>query len=264
MMASIVTPNKNFNNKRSRVFSVDSIRTPDANNNKLINSNKFAAEMFLKPLMVNSGKINNKLVTNTNNSSDNSDVNYTINMFNSYINENDYDKSIIEHAVFKFYMTEKTLDNYNFDSKIKNNILIASILSTINDYDDLNANIDINDFISGSSDDRDMINMMINYTYNNVYTDIDEYILIPKYITIIDKIGRGGIYKFINFLKNMNKRCNIFDEMMKYCNIVINYSFDLNQMNNIYTLRINEVKNVYEFIKNRPNISYNDIYNFLD
>lgn len=222
--------------------------------------NTLNACSFLQPLIVNKyEQINSKYDYNFDNNILNM-FNYSLKMYTNFINDNNYNPSIIEDAIFKYYMSEKIIEKYSYDTKIKNCILIASFLSTLYDLD---SNIKINDFILGSFDEKNMIIDMINLIYQN-NTIVEEYMLIPKYITIIDKIGRPGIYRFINYLKQSNNNYNLYNEMMTYCNIILNYTFNINQINHLYNLRIKEVKKLYEFVKTKDNISIKDILSFID
>jgi hypothetical protein len=252
----------NINKKQKREQNLINIKTPDfsyldpieLNNNKTIKSN---AEIFLKPLLTENTDVDYNIYTNNKTEYNISEMfRFSLDMYQNYINKNNLN---ISCDVFKFYLSEKIVDNYNYNIKIKNCILIASFLSPLYEFDN---KINMNNFILGSIDDKKMIIDMIKLIFNN-NTHIDEYMLIPKYITIIDKIGRSGVLSYINYLKNI-KCNNIYNEMVKYCHIVLDYQFNVNQINKLYNLRIYEVKNLYDFLTKNVNATIDDILFFLD
>ena len=78
--------------------------------------------------------------------------------------------------------------------------------------------VNIKDFICGSNDEITLILDMINIIFqkNNISSN-EKWKLIPKYVTIFNKIGCIGIYKFINHL-NLSSNINFYDEVVTFGN----------------------------------------------
>jgi len=212
---------------------------------------------YLKPLTSDSTISVDKHDISSINNNISSMFKFAHDAYEDYLITNNLDMTDLESSIFRYYMTEKVLDQFTITSNIKNCILIASFLSN------LYKNSNIDNFILGSPEEKKMIIDMINLIFNN-NTDVEQYMLIPKYVAIIDRIGKSGIIKFINLLEKSNTTYNIYDEMIKYSDIVLNYKFNIPQLDYIYNLRINKNKEFYTFIKNNSNYLMNDIIFFLE
>ena len=227
----------------------------DENDNTLSPLVLNITDRFLMPMLTKNINIKNKIYTIPDNNI--SDMfNFSLNKYNEYINDNNLN---ITSDVFKFYMSENIVKNYTYSDNIKNCILIASFLSPLYEFDNT---INMDNFILGTDSEKNMIVSMIKLIFNDSRNS-SEYMLIPKYITIIDKIGRSGVLSFIDFLQK-NHCKNIYDELVKYCNIVLEYQFNDPQITELYNLRRNEIINLYDFLKKNNNASIESIINFLD
>jgi len=191
--------------------------------------------------------------------------NFSIKKLSDYIRSNNFEEYHIYNAYSNYSVTERIVKSYDINQNIKNCILIASLLSILKDpfyFNDVN----IKDFICGSNDEITLIMDMINIIFqkNNISSN-EKWKLIPKYVTIFNKIGCIGIYKFINHL-NLSSNINFYDEIKMYCKIILNYSylFDNEYTNDVYPLRLKEINKVYEFINSHSSITLNDIDIILD
>jgi hypothetical protein len=250
-----VTPNKRYMEAhRPRSSSDGTIKIHMQNN---INIRKSYVDMYLTPLIVNSNNINYD-INPDNNISDincNDSVNYTYNKFYEYVINNNYNDNIIRIMNDKVFMVSQVLNEYNFNSSIKQSIIIATILSTFDGF-----NLDLNDFVNLSDSEKELILTMINYVYTDINTSVSYWMLIPKYITILSKISKSGI---INFITNVNNN-TIYNDLNQYIKIIKNYKYNFK---NKYIDEIikNCIKNITIIdMINNCNITVNDICEELE
>jgi len=250
-----VTPNKksHLESPRPRSISDGTIKTTELNNN-IIES---YAEIYLRPLMVSSNKINYD-VNPDNNISDincNDSVNYTYNKFYEYVNNNDYNETILRTMNDKVFMVSRALNEYNFNSSIKDSIIIATILSSFDNF-----NHDLDDFVNLSDSEKELVTVMINYVYTDVKTSVPYWMLIPKYITILSKISKAGIIIFVSNTTNNN----IHNELTQYIKIIKNYTYNFKNKY-IDEIMNNCIKNIPIIDKiNNCNITINNICEKLE
>jgi hypothetical protein len=155
----------------------------------------------------------------------------------------------------KVFMVSQVLNEYNFNSSIKQSIIIATILSTFDGF-----NLDLNDFVNLSDSEKELILTMINYVYTDINTSVSYWMLIPKYITILSKISKSGI---INFITNVNNN-TIYNDLNQYIKIIKNYKYNFK---NKYIDEIikNCIKNITIIdMINNCNITVNDICEELE
>jgi urate oxidase len=212
--------------------------------------------MYLKPLMVSSGKINYDVNSNINiNTTCNDSVNYTYNKFYEYVINNDCDESILRTMNDKVFMVSQALSEYNFNSSIKDYIVIATMLSSFEGF-----NLDLDDFVNLSDSEKEIILTMINYVYTDINISVSYWMLIPKYITILSKISKSGI---INFVSSINNN-SIYNELNQYIKIIKNYTYNFKNKY-IDEIMKNCIKNIAIIDKiNNCNITINDICEELE
>jgi hypothetical protein len=215
------------------------------------------AKIYLRPLMVSSDKINYD-VNPDDNISDincNDSVNYTYNKFYEYVNNNDCNETILRTMNDKVFMVSRALNEYNFNSSIKESIIIATILSSFDDF-----NLDLDDFVNLSDSEKELVSIMINYVYNDIKTSVPYWMLIPKYISILSKISKAGT---IIFVTNINNN-SIHNELTQYIKIIKNYTYNFKNKY-IDEIMNNCIKNIAIIDKiNNCNITINKICEKLE
>ena len=262
-MAIAITPSKrirstsNPSNNRSTLVTLHRPRVssydPEVNSNKLIES---YTEIYLKPLLVSSGNINYNVNLDSNiNITCNDSVNYTYNKIYEYVMNNDCNEIILRTMNDKVFMVSHALNEYNFDSSIKDYIVIATMLSSFDNF-----KLDLNDFVNLSDSEKKIIITMINYVYTDINTSVSYWMLIPKYITILSKISKSGI---INFISSINNN-TIFNELNQYIKIINNYTYNFKNKY-IDEIMKNCIKNIAIINNiNNCNITINDICEELE
>lgn len=186
---------------------------------------------------------------------------FPTNELNNYWYNNNLDEQLLYEATDNLKLANLVLNSEEFTNIIleyKKYCLIASFLS--------NNKLDKN-----KNDILKIFNMSdIDYENNIKYSGDDLYWkLIPKYISIISKIGNIGIYKFYNYCEENNCQ-SILPAMKEYCTIVKKFknSFNNKLVGELFTTRVKQIKSfkntLYYFEKNNLNLSKNVISNLLN
>ena len=144
---------------------------------------------------------------------------------------------------------------------LKNCILIATMLSYLKKYDNLN----YNSFLEYDSvDENNLIILMIKLVDNNdknknEYNKIYNWLLIPKYVNILENIGSKGIYSFLeknnDYEEVQRFNCNIFN----YNNILNKNIFKNKFFNGLYLLRMKQNLKFSEYLNKNKTIALSDL-----
>ena len=262
-----VTPSNTF--KR---FLRSSVKTLELNDNKLVgsrtteynvNNNKLFAsyvKIYLQPLLVTSSKTNNDNINSINDditTDFQTMYNYSSNKLNMFLMNNNDDDKLFGYAVMIFYITQNIINSSNLNTKIKNCILITSLLSILYDKT-FNFNFNIDDFINGTKDEINIIKEMLNLIYNNSEYDSD-WKIIPKNTIIMIKTNKMGIKNFINYLK-VNNCMNLNSEIVVFCDIIFKYIAN----NNNCKIDVNSINYLYQIGKLDKKLDFNDFDYFVN
>jgi hypothetical protein len=160
------------------------------------------------------------------------------------------------------------LDSQNFaicndikiDTYIKNCVIIASFLSLCNNFR--------NYLDKTNTKEYHLIEEMI-LLINNDYCNepVEDFKLIPKYITNLNKVGSVGIAEFKYYLDNQNEQYNLHEEMFKYSNFIFdnyNNNFKNDYYNEIYNSRFEQNKRLFNHLMNNNDLSEETLEIILD
>jgi hypothetical protein len=195
------------------------------------------AELYLKPLMIIDEKIDYNdynIIENNDFTKLNNHINYTISLVHKFVNNSldKNDKYLISDMNIRHCMAIHAINECNLNNSTKMCVIIASMLSVFDNHI-----IDHNQFINVFDKDRELINEMMNLIYNKK-DGVSYWKLIPRYITIINKINQNGILKFV--------KDNSYDEIKNFMNIVNNYNYNYpnNYIRSVFNSCIRLIKNI--------------------
>jgi hypothetical protein len=181
----------------------------------------------------------------------------TIELTNYWYNNN-LDDNILYEATDNLKLANLILNSeefINISSEFKKYVLIASFLSN-------------NKLDKSKNDILKIFNMpYLDYVNNIMYTGDDCYWkLIPKYISILNKVGNVGIFKFYNYCVEHNSR-DIHYDMKNYISIVKNFKNNFNNkfVVELMNMRIEQIKSFETTLeKINVNLSKDMIYNLFN
>jgi ribosomal protein S18 len=218
------------------------------------------AENFLKPILVTSITNSDKLVIDF--ESDPEMLNNFVSSVAKCIMDHESDNLVYKSFIFIFYTANNFVNRYEINNNIKNYIVIAVCLGYLLENNNI---YDIDQFILGTKSEKIIIKKMIHNIFNDNFTPEPYEMYIAKYISIVDKIGDYGMYSFMKYINNF-KMSNekIYNELKKYCEIILNYSKDKNQITDYHNGRLVQTNYISNYINSNINITLNDIFIFLD
>jgi hypothetical protein len=178
------------------------------------------------------------------------------------------DENFILLAYSNRMVTEEIIKSFDIDQSVKNCIIIASVLSVLKDpTSDISHDVDSNleSFILGTSDEKKLIIEMINLIFSSTSVSTNQWKLIPKYVTIFNKIGCVGLFQFVHYFNSQNSS-SLYSELYKYCETILNYKYLLNNeyTNEVYYLRLKEILKVFTFMEENKSITIEDIKHILN
>jgi hypothetical protein len=174
------------------------------------------------------------------------------------------DDSIINSMNSRYIMANQILKSSEYislPSQIKNDILIATLLSIFNDYKWDNWKFNIDSFINISNDDKKEVQYMLELCDNiDSSLDVDSYKLIPRYIAIINEFSAIGI---IEYIKNI-KKDELYSKLKTYLSVMKDKIDSNNEyINHQYNIIKNLIKQINDYMSKNSTISIEDIENIL-
>jgi len=184
------------------------------------------------------------------------------------LNSSNETDDIIKNCYHLYNASKNILDSQNFaicndikiDTYIKNCVIIASFLSLCNNFR--------NYLDKTNTKEYHLIEEMI-LLINNDYCNepVEDFKLIPKYITNLNKVGSVGIAEFKYYLDNQNEQYNLHEEMFKYSNFIFdnyNNNFKNDYYNEIYNSRFEQNKRLFNHLMNNNDLSEETLEIILD